>query len=296
MNEVATIVVTYNRKKMLVECLEALINSTYKSDIYIIDNCSTDGTYDDIKKYIGENVYYENTGENLGGAGGFNYGIKVALKSNYKYIWLMDDDTIVKENSLEILVKKAKILLDKFSFLSSIALWKDGSLCKMNVQGISSEAIHSYNTLKNGLLKIDYASFVSCFINVDIIKQIGLPIKEFFIYGDDMEYTIRLNCKCPGYLVPESEVVHKMVSNAGINIIDIDKSRIDRYYYNYRNLLYLYKKYNKKEFKIFKLKCYYLILKILFKSKNYKFKRIKVIIKALLSYKKFNPTIEFIKE
>lgn len=296
MNEVATIVVTYNRKKLLVECLEALINSSYKSDIYIIDNCSTDGTYDYIKQYIGGNVYYKNTGKNLGGAGGFNYGIKSALKSDYKYIWIMDDDTIVKNNSLEVLVEKANNLKDNFSFLSSIALWKDESLCKMNIQGISSEAIKSYRSIKEGILKIDYASFVSCLINVDVIKQVGLPIKEFFIYGDDMEYTIRLNCKRPGYLVPESEVIHKMSSNDGINIIDIDSSRTDRYYYNYRNLLYLYKKYDKKKLNVFRLKCYYLILKILIKSKNHKFKRIKVILKALLNYKKFNPNIEFIEQ
>lgn len=291
MKKVVAVVVTYNRKVMLKECIEALIKNK-NLDVLIVDNASTDGTYDEIKEYLNDEVSYINTGSNLGGAGGFNFGIKQILNKDYDYCWIMDDDTIVKKDSLKAMIDAAEKLKDKFSFMSSVALWTDNKICLMNVQGVSSSAIENYQSLTNSLLKIDYASFVSCFMNVKYIKKVGLPIKEFFIYGDDMEYTMRLNQVAPGYLNPNSVVIHKMGTNVGINIIDIEASRIDRFTYNYRNLSYIYRKYDPKEYKLFKLKYYYMIFKILFKSKNNKFKRIRALYKGMKQGKKFNPIIE----
>lgn len=297
-NKIASIVVTYNRKKLLEECINRLLDcKTKELTIYIIDNASTDGTKEMINKKFKDKVRYVNTGENLGGAGGFNYGMKHALNdSKYDYLWIMDDDTIVHKDSLEKLLEKAKILNNDFSYLSSIALWTDNNLCDMNVQSVGRNTIEEYKKIKDGIICINSASFVSCLINVETIKEVGLPIKEFFIYGDDFEYTKRLGTIKKGFLVPESIVTHKMNSNTGINLIDAEKTRIDRYYYNFRNLLYTYKKYDKKQYRIYKLKCYYMIMKCLIKSKNSRIKRAKVVIKALKESKKFNPKIEFIGE
>ena len=81
---VAAVVVTYNRKQLLKECIEALLAQKAKHlRIFIIDNASTDGTEEYVKGLIdGERVVYLNTGENLGGAGGFCFGIKEAMKSD----------------------------------------------------------------------------------------------------------------------------------------------------------------------------------------------------------------------
>ena len=291
-NRIVAIVVTYNRKDLLKECIEAL-NKNENLDVLVIDNASTDGTKELVEKYVSDTLKYVNTGNNLGGAGGFNFGIKEALKNkNYKYLWIMDDDTIVQEDSLDNLVKKAEELNNDFSFLSSIALWKDGSLCKMNIQKLSEKSLEQYKLMEKGVVFVDYASFVSCFINVESIKKVGLPIKDFFIYGDDMEYTMRLNTYKPGFVVSTSVVIHKMKENDGINIIDADKTRIDRYFYNFRNLLYIYKKYDKREYRNYKIKCYYMMAKILFRAPNSKLKRIKTILKAMKKAKKFNPEIE----
>lgn len=295
MKKTVAVVVTYNRKILLKECLEALIKNKHL-DVLVVDNASTDGTYDEIKSYLNKKVTYINTGSNLGGAGGFNFGIKQIVNKDYDYCWIMDDDTIVKKDSLDAMLNAAKELDDKFSYLSSVALWTDNSLCLMNIQGISTSAIENYNSLKKSLLKIDYASFVSCFINIKCIKKVGLPIKDFFIYGDDMEYTMRLNKVAPGYLNPNSVVIHKMGSNVGINIIDVEPARINRFTYNYRNLSYIYKKYNPKEYKLFKLKYYYMIFKILLKSPNNKIKRISALHKGMKQGKKFNPQVELVKE
>ena len=294
MNKVVAVVVTYNRKILLEECINSLLNQTKPLDVIIVDNFSTDGTEEVVKKYVGKNLKYFNTGSNLGGAGGFNYGMKKAVEFKYDYCWIMDDDTIPNSDALEAMLNKAKDLKDNFSFMSSIALWTDGSLCKMNIQALSSNAIANYESLYNNVIELKSASFVSCFMNMKYVKKAGYPITDFFIYGDDMEYTMRLSKYAPGYLNPYSIVTHKMGSNEGINIIDVDKKRIDRYFYNYRNLSYIYRTYDKKEYKMFRLKYHYLKLKILFKAKNNKFKRIRTISKGYRAGKRFNPTIETI--
>ncbi|MBO7515934.1 MAG: glycosyltransferase, partial [Lachnospiraceae bacterium] len=136
MNKIAAIVVTYNRVLLLTECVEALIKYAEGADILIIDNNSTDNTKETIRPYVdNKRVFYYNTGANLGGAGGFNYGMKVAYEKGYDYFWLMDDDTIVEKSTLEELVKAIDMVPDsKFGYLSSIAYWIDGSICVMNDQ------------------------------------------------------------------------------------------------------------------------------------------------------------------
>ena len=81
MNKVAAVVVTYNRIELLKECLEALEKQNYPCDILVVDNASTDGTEEYISALINKykNLYYQNTGANIGGAGGFNFGMRWAV-------------------------------------------------------------------------------------------------------------------------------------------------------------------------------------------------------------------------
>ena len=195
MEKIVAIVVTYNRKELLKECINALINQDYpKCDILVVDNASTDGT----KEYIVEElkngkVHYINTGSNLGGAGGFNYGMKEAYNMGYEYMWLMDDDCIVKDDSLKELLKMDQELDGNYGFLSSKVLWKDESICKMNIPKRSLfKKVEDWNI---NIQEIIMATFVSFFIKASVVKELGLPIKDFFIWADDIEYSRRISRK-----------------------------------------------------------------------------------------------------
>ena len=69
LNKVAAVIVTYNRKMLLGECLDALKRQSYPDlDVYVIDNGSTDGTLASIEPLLeNPNYFYYNTWENLGG-------------------------------------------------------------------------------------------------------------------------------------------------------------------------------------------------------------------------------------
>lgn len=292
--EVVTIVVTYNRKKLLSECIKALNHQTYKKNlIIIIDNNSSDGTDEFIKPMLQENVIYEKLKNNLGGAGGFNYGIKKALQYNPKNIWLMDDDTIPKTDALENLLKASKLLKNEYSYLSSRVLWSNNKVCNINKQTFDKNFLEDYELVSKGILKIRTASFVSCLVNKSAILEVGLPIKEFFIWGDDTEYTERLSNYKSAYYVNDSVVIHKSVENSLPSIED-DKRELERFKYLYRNLYYIYKKTNRLD-KYRRLRKMH-IKNILKKAKNKRIKRIMIIIISGIRGRFFNPKIEYIDE
>ena len=135
MKRVITVVVTYNRKDLLKEGLQALLSSDYENNrILIVDNASTDGTSEMLTEYIdNRKVFYFNTGKNMGGSYGFSFGSKKAVEMGCDYVWLMDDDCIVKKDSLSKLVLFAQKKEDEFGYLSSKVLWKDESMCYMNI-------------------------------------------------------------------------------------------------------------------------------------------------------------------
>ncbi len=296
MNKIIALVVTYNRKDLLKENIEALLSQSFTDfDILVVDNASTDGTKEFMENYKDNSkIIYENTGANLGGAGGFHYGIKKAVELGYEFCWLMDDDTIAKQNALQKLVEKAKELQNEFSFLCSYVEWIDGSPCKMNQTIAHRDWFNEADKLsKNQILKLSSCTFVSVFVNLEVTKKVGLPVRQMFIYGDDHEYTKRLSKEKSGYLVLESVVVHKMNSNQGYQIEDIPKERIARYYYDSRNRLYRARKDGFREI----IGYFYWFLtsigNIICKSKDKKLYRIWVILKGFVAGIFFHPKIEY---
>ena len=76
-------------------------------------------------------------------------------------------------------------------------------------------------------------------------EKVGLPISEFFIYGDDQEYTARLRKLAPAYLDFDSVIVHKAPSNKGADVVSADETRIERFFYQARNGMYIARKNGK---------------------------------------------------
>ena len=278
--------------ELLKKNIEALLAQTCNDalDILVIDNASTDGTIEAIDSYVSSGkIYYFNTGANLGGAGGFSYGIKLATEKGYGTLWILDDDTLPSPTALEELRKKDKKLGKAYGFLSSKVLWKDGSICTMNIQKETKwKRLKEFDKNK----RIQYASFVSLFLRSDTVKRVGLPYKEFFIWADDWEYTRRISKTQPCYYIPSSVVNHWCGSNVGADIISAPSDRIERFNYMYRNDVVLYRQDG------FEGKIYLWIrnmihrLRVVLKSDNKK-KKLELISRGTKEGKRFFPTIEF---
>ncbi len=103
--KVAAVIVTYNGSKWIDKCINSLLNSTQKIDVFIVDNCSTDGTQHLIKKY---NVEFIQASENKGFGVANNIAIELVLKHNPDFIFLLNQDAWVETNTLEQLINISK--------------------------------------------------------------------------------------------------------------------------------------------------------------------------------------------
>ena len=291
MNDTVAVVVTYNRKELLIQNIECLLCQSHSCDILIIDNASTDGTHEVSNDIHDERVHYMNTGSNLGGAGGFEYGVREAVKAGYKYVWLMDDDTLPNKEALYELLRVDKKLNGNWGWLSSVAYWTDGSICRMNIQkkGIFRHIGKKEYESDYSLIKM--CSFVSLLVKSEIVKELGLPIGDYFIWTDDYEFTGRISRKYKCYMVPGSKVVHAMKRHTRVNFATDESDRIDRYKYIYRNDVHCYRQYGLPGWIYIVLKDAYTTINILLFSQKDKIKKIRVLGDGFVSGITYNPDI-----
>ena len=234
---VVAVVVTYNRRALLAECLQALAAQTRPPDrTLVVDNASSDGTADYVRSAHPQVQLLALT-ENQGGAGGFHEGLKTAHAAGAEWIWLMDDDTIALPDALEQLLSARDDVgsLRPPALLSSKVVWTDGRLHPMNHPGFVNNRVDWFVTAStHGLLPLRAATFVSLLVHRSAIDELGLPHKHFFIWSDDIEYTARVTRRRAGYLVPRSVVVHK--TNTAYSAVT---SSGGRFYYHVRNSIYM---------------------------------------------------------
>ena len=242
--DVTAVVVTYNRLSLLQQCLAALRTQTVQGfTVLLVDNASTDGTAAYVRTLTMPGLVYRNTGENLGGAGGFAYGIQAAAELGCEAVWIMDDDTLPEPGALEALLSADAAHGGDYGWLSSRALAPDGIDQPMNVQRRTMyRDIAPLPKAAAQEVPAVMASFVSLFLRTETVRRFGLPIAEFFIWSDDWEYTRRISREKPCYVVPASRVVHAMQNPGVVNIAKDVPARWARYRYFYRNDVVLYRR------------------------------------------------------
>ena len=290
--KVSTVIVTYNRLNLLKQCIDKVLNQDVKDlDIVLVDNASNDGTKEYIEGLNNERIKYFNTGKNLGGAGGFSFGLNAASKAGYDYCWIMDDDTMVNHNSLYSLLDK--MIKTNSAYICSRVLWTDGKACTMNTPPNGKwKCLYDEEALDLHLIEIQGCSFVSCLVNMKHVREAGLPIADFFIYGDDIEFTRRLQKYSKGYLDLDSVVTHAMPGNNTATIINCEKERVERYKYGVRNNIYIMRHHDGKHF--FGIMAYMIKMSgaIILRSPDSKGKRLSVLIGSTFKGLFFNPEIK----
>ena len=252
---VAAVVVTYNRARLLLECLSGLLNQSRTLEkIIVIDNASTDGTQGilEARGYLtNDKVDYVRVAENSGGAGGFYTGVKRGFEFGFDWLWLMDDDAEPKTDSLELMipafidsetvaVANLVVGIDSRPQYSHRG-WLDLKSTSMQVVRCIAEADLSKNS------RLTFASFVGLAIRTSVIPLIGLPKKEFFIHGDDFEYCCRISSIGNIVLNPNSVILHKDHQKAGMETrvvmgrssVRVPLDKLWLRYYGLRNLIWL---------------------------------------------------------
>lgn len=258
---VAAIVVTYNRKELLKECLEGIFAQTRPvQGIVLIDNASIDGTPEMLKGlgFLEElttidagtevnrtlcartrdgndlKLHYLRMAKNEGSSGGFYEGIKRGYEIGFDRLWIMDDDCMPERECLAILFDE----LSENECGAPLKVTKDNrpvSTVPVNFQ-MRGKKIEIYHLPFNGML-----------VSRKIIQQIGYPRREFFIDRDDTEYNLRIKSngfKC--FWVTNATLQHPDDSLSKISVLGkrlriANYARGSRIFYRVRNTIFLHR-------------------------------------------------------
>jgi rhamnopyranosyl-N-acetylglucosaminyl-diphospho-decaprenol beta-1,3/1,4-galactofuranosyltransferase len=233
------VVVTYNRRDLLMEALAAVAAQSRAPEvIVVVDNASEDGTGAAVRSRF-PSAHLAELGENYGGAGGFAYGMELALADGADLIWVMDDDTVPEPGALAaMLAARDGHPGGPPALVASRVLWTDGREHPMNTPRAKPFATRAERSAAAacGCVPVRSASFVSILVEAAECRRRGLPAADFFLWNDDFEFTARLLRHRAGLLCPASVVVHKTRT---FGSTDVDPG--ERFFYEVRNKVWTFR-------------------------------------------------------
>ena len=235
----AVIIVTYNRIELLKECLACALNQTRPfSHIIVVNNASTDGTTEYLNGVSKEqeSLVVLNQEENLGGAGGFYKGFEYANAADYDWVLVIDDDAMIEPDYNEKLTDYGEDHPEVNALAGSV--WTDNRMDFSHRRQLKSRLLLVEIPVKSDGIKdfqCECATFCGLMIRGSVMRECGLPKREYFIWYDDSEYCLRLLPYGAIRVLPQVRLNHRTVlaeEKAGV------LARTNwRMYYGYRNRL-----------------------------------------------------------
>jgi GT2 family glycosyltransferase len=249
--KVQAIIVTWNKKNDVLKLLSQLEDIHYPKDklsLLVVDNNSTDGTAKAVAS-VYPSVSLLTHPENLGGAGGFNSGMRWAIENNpdAQYLWLLDNDIQVDPDALTALVAVMNVN-PRAAICGSRIMDIDrpddvieaGAFIDYRSGDIRCNR-PDYRSLRDAtaVFKVDYVAACSLLARVSHVKKLGVWREAFFIYWDDMEWGARFNRAGYDVLASNASVVYhpSWAQRAA------DYSAVWRNYYRVRNSLWFFNNY-----------------------------------------------------
>jgi len=267
--KIIIVVVTYNRKYLLRRSIRSLLaQSRLPDSVIVVDNASTDGTEEMIRKEFPDHplLSYLKLGSNLGGAGGFHYGAKLAVEKGADWVCLMDDDCFLHPDCIRQLMKNVD---DRKNIYSPIIL---------SVEDKKTVLWSIHAKTNTGNLEIVTLPFNGFLIHRETIAEIGYPDKDFFVYGDDADYNFRVRSIGRKVIMVTDSVMYHPLKNTlqGLNIIKLFMNK-HWVYYKLRNAIVISNRY-----RYFSVKQFVILLaSLVFHTLTLNFKFIKLWIDGL---------------
>ena len=261
---VAVVIVTYNRADLLSRCLDGLAALEHRPDaVYVVNNASEDHTHGVIEARTDLPLQAIHSPENLGGAGGFELGVRAAYDAGFDRIWLMDDDVVPEPGCLGVLMTHPG------PALMAVREDLDGRLCEkaathfdlrnpLAIRPKRETVEERYGTREAmpAEVPVENVAFEGFMVHRRVIDAVGLPDPGFFIFYDDVDFAVRTRRAGFPILALRDAVL--------VRQLDFDQQhdmRAWKGYYMYRNLFVVHMRYG--ENVLVRLKPYLIALAVL---------------------------------
>jgi len=223
---VSVIIVNYNGRKYLYDCVSSLFNQTKELslEVFVIDNNSTDGSAEEIAQAFPQVTLIKNL-KNVGFAKANNIAL---TKSRGKYIMLLNPDTVILDRAIEKLVAfldkssqasavGCKLLNDDLSLQRSIGSfpsWTNQIARTFNLHRLLPmvsvfQEIITANSRYSTTHPVDWLFGAAIVIRRDTVDEIGLLDDSFFLFSEEKDWCYRL--KGAGkhiFYYPDAEIIH----------------------------------------------------------------------------------------
>jgi len=218
MAKIALIVLNYKQAKLTIDTIKSLLQINHPKfdyQIFLVNNNPPDESLDIFEEKYGHNkkINLISTGANLGYAGGNNFGIKIALRQNFDYYLIINNDVLVDKNFLYHLYKTAQsqkipsIVGPKIYFAPGYefhkdrykkseigkVIWSAGGLMdwkniygsNLGVDQVDKGQFDKINT------KLDFLTGCCFLIPKEILLHVGPFNEKYFMYLEDVEFCQR---------------------------------------------------------------------------------------------------------
>jgi len=229
---VAAVVLSYNRRDYLRQCIQSIYDQSQPVDsVIVVDNHSADGTLEMIAGEFPRVVVLAQE-QNLGAGHGFRLGMQAAVEQGCEWAWLLDDDVRAQPDAVRELLAAADELAGsrpKDVILQCLRVWLDGRSASLPARrydlrnplampdGIRIMPQRWYDDIESlpKYLEVEDCAYEGLLIPRRIMEEIGYLVDEMFFLCDDTEYGLRAQAR--GFrivLVPSSRVVRMITPPA----------------------------------------------------------------------------------
>ncbi len=241
-DRVCAVIVTWNRKALLRECLHSLQAQTRPVDaMLVVNNGSTDGTAAMLREEF-PRCHVLDSPENNGASWGYHEGFKWGYRRGFDWVWIIDDEGRAAPNCLEKLLAHRRpnavlvpVQQDSSGRRYGIAAWR-----RRNVEATAEVVARTPPVCGDFLF-----SFTATLIATEVMEQVGFPNKDYYIYFEDYEYALRIRRETEAaiIIVPDAIFFHDLGANTReVRFLGRRSIRRDlpawKTYYSTRNPLY----------------------------------------------------------
>jgi len=191
--KVSVLILNYNGKKYLKNCLDSVISQSYNNfEIVLFDNASADASVSFVKENYSDRVKLVESKINLGFAGGNNEGVK---HCSGEFIILLNNDTTVDKNCISELIDTFNKVSNP-GIIQSLVLTEGISMKYYEMNGtinlLGHNIMREFRIEKDGVGKILLATGAAMMFKKELINELGeLFPDEYFFYAEDTYFSLR---------------------------------------------------------------------------------------------------------